>query len=117
MVLRYVAGQAAVVELHPEFHCTVLYEYHVGGRPFHGQTQPSEPNPPLEQLHLGQALVVFYDPEHPEKSVLGDPKLMLKNEPLSSMIAVFCFLTLVAIGLAWRFSRYHARQSITREAA
>ena len=116
MVLRYVSGQAAVVELHPEFHGTVRYEYHVGGRIFQGQTQPSAPNPALEQLRPGQSLVVFYDPEDPEKSVLGDPKLMLKNEPPSSMIATFCFLTLVGIPLTWRLSRYHARQSVAREA-
>ena len=115
MVRRYVLGQATVVELHPEFHGTVRYEYQVQGRPFQGQTQPSAPNPPLEQLRLGQSLVLYYDRERPEKSVLGDPKLMLKNEPLSSMIATFCFLTLLAVAWAWRSSCYRAKESITRK--
>jgi hypothetical protein len=117
MVLRYASTQAAVVELHPEFHGTARYEYHVGGRLFQGQTQPAAPNPPLAELRLGQSLVVFYDPEDPAKSVLGDPKLMLKTEPLSSIIATFCFLILVMITLAWRLSCYHTKQSIAKDTA
>src|SRR5437016_1374800 len=78
MAARGVSGKATVVELLPKIHNTVRYHYEVGGRKFEGQTQSWQPNPPLEQLGVGQSLVIYYDPQRPGESVLGDPKSILR---------------------------------------
>src|SRR5207249_8134067 len=88
---RGVSGQATVIELLPKNHNTVRYEYQVAGRTFKGQGSSWRPNPPLEQLKVGQPLVIYYDPEHPEESVLGDPKPILENEVIS--------IALTAVGI------------------
>ena len=58
---------------------------------FQGQMQSGPPNPPLEQLSIGQSLAIYYDPEHPEDSVLGDPKPIFKIETISidSLLLVY----------------------------
>jgi Protein of unknown function (DUF3592) len=97
-----VAGQANVIELLPMDHKTVRYRYHVAGREFHGQRQSWPPNPPLEELAIGQMVVVYYDPEHPEQSVLGDPRPMLENETIAVTIAATGIPTMLVILWAWR---------------
>jgi uncharacterized protein DUF3592 len=86
---RGVSTQAMAVELFPEIHNTVRYRYAVGGQAFEAQMQPWQPNPPLEQLSVGRSLVIYYDPQHPEASVLGDPKPILRNETISILLADF----------------------------
>ena len=63
---RGVSGQGTVTKLLPEMHATACYEYIVAGQKFEGQTQPWRPNPSLDQLHVGENVVVYYDPLHPE---------------------------------------------------
>src|SRR5207248_2056851 len=79
--------QAPVVEFLPSIHDTVRYDYRVDGRGFQGQMQSWRPNPPLPQLAVGHALVIYYDPQHPEDSVLGYPKPMLQTETISVALA------------------------------
>ena len=112
-----VPGQATVVELLPSIHNTVRYEYRVDGRGFQGQMQSWRPNPPLPQLAVGHALVIYYDPQHPEDSVLGYPKPMLQNETISVALAAVIIPTLIVVGWACRSSSTHADKSaITPEA-
>jgi len=112
-----VPGQATVVELLPNIHNTVRYEYRVDGQGFQGQMQSWRPNPPLSQLAVGHALVIYYDPRHPEHSVLGHPKAMLQNETISVALAAVIIPTLMVVSWAWRSSRKHADKSaITQEA-
>src|SRR5437016_1543104 len=89
LAVRGVLGQANVIELLPNSHSTVRYEYGVRGQTFQGQTQSWAPNPPLNQLRVGQAVVICYDPKHPETSVLGDPKPIFKNETISVTLERF----------------------------
>jgi hypothetical protein len=106
-----VRGEAIVIGMFPEIHRTLRYEYHVAGRSFRGQTQPNTPNPPLEQLAIGQPVVVFYDPEKPEDSVRGDPKPILQNETISVLLgATIIPIFLIAI-LMWKTSRKNAIQA------
>lgn len=104
-----VSGQASVLELLPKIHNTVRYEYHVGGHMFEGQMQSWQPNPPLEQLRVGQPLVIYYDPQHPAQSVLGNPKPMLQNETISVALAAIVFPSFIVGTWAWRSSRRQAR--------
>jgi len=117
MALQGVLGQATVIELHPEFHNTVRYEYCVAGRTFRGQMQSWGPNPELQQLSVGQPLVIYYNPEHPEASVLGDPKPILKNETQSVALAALLFPTFIVLVWAWRSSRKHESGRVTTQAA
>ena len=105
MAAQRISGKATVVELLPKIHNTVRYEYKVGGQTFQGQMQSWQPNPPLEQLGVGQSLVIYYDPQRPEASVLGDPKPILRNETVSVLLAAFAVPTFVVIVWAWRASR------------
>jgi hypothetical protein len=110
MVAVGVSGQASVVELLPNVHNTVRYEYRVGGEAFNGQMQSWQPNLPLEQLKVGQPLVIYYDPQHPAKSVLGNPKPMLQNETISVALAAIGVPSFIVAGWAWRSSRRNAHQ-------
>jgi hypothetical protein len=112
-----VSGQATVIELLPKIHNTVRYEYRVAGQAFQGQMQSWQPNPPLTKLSVGQPLVIYYDPRHPEESVLGDPKPMLQNETISVALAAVILPTFIVAPWAWRSSRKHASQGVTKEAA
>ncbi len=96
-----IPSQARVVELLPKVHNTVKYAYPVGGKLFQGQTQSWPPNPPLEQLVVGQTLTIYFDPAQPERSVLGDPKEMLTNETI--FIAITSVLIPTFIIGAWKF--------------
>jgi hypothetical protein len=88
---RGLQGNAVVLELTPHEHATVRYRYLVGKKPFQAQSTPEKPNPPLEQLHVGDSLVVFYDPEQPSSSVIQDPVRLFWEELtfviLGSMLA------------------------------
>jgi|SRR3954471_1581540 hypothetical protein len=110
LAVRGVSGQASVVELLPKFHNTVRYEYRVGEKVFEGQMQAWQPNPPLEQLRVGQPLVIYYDPQHPEQSVLGDPKAILQNETVSVALAAIGVPSFIVVSWAWRSSRKQEHQ-------
>ena len=60
------------------------------------------PNKPLEQLQIGEAVVIYYDPDHPEKSVLGDPSRILQNETISIILAAIGTPSFILIVVAWK---------------
>jgi hypothetical protein len=97
---RGVRGEAIVIGLFPTNHNTLRYEYHVAGKTFIGQTQSSDPNPPLERLAVGEKVVIFYDPEDPHDSILGDPAPVLWNETISVLLAATVVPTFLVI--VWR---------------
>ena len=112
---RWVSAKATVLQVLPQVHSTLRYDYHVDGRTFQGQMQPWPPNPPLDKLGIGQSVSIFYDPEHPETSVLGDPKPMLKNETISVALAAVLFPTFVVVVWAWKTSRNCASHSLGKK--
>ena len=116
-VKSVMSGRATVVELLPKNHTTVRYEYQVAGRTFQGQMQSWQPNPPLEQLSVGQPLFVYYDPEHPEESVLGDPKPIFKNETIAIALAAVGFPTFLVVVWAWRTARNRANHGVSTQTA
>lgn len=117
MTKRGIRGTGTVVQLLPEIHNTVRYEYQVAGQKFEGQMQSWSPNPALEQLSVGQSLVIYYDPQHPEESVLGEPRRMLDNETISVALAAFGVPTIAVIGWALRSSRRRANQRMNANPA
>ena len=51
-----VRQQAIATKLTPESHYTVCYEYQVDGAKFEGRDQSWPPNPPLNEIKVGQSL-------------------------------------------------------------
>jgi len=96
LTMRGIPGPGIAIELRPKIHNTVSYEYSVDGQEFHGAMQSWLPNPPMAQLAVGQSLIVYHDPQHPEQSVLGDPKPMLENETVSVALPTVLICELVA---------------------
>jgi len=98
--------RGTVIEVLPNMHATVRYRYNVDGREFFGQRQPRPPNPSFERLAEGAPLTVWYDPEHPEVSVLGLPGALLQGEAISVMLWAVIAPTFIL--LAWQFRRLWA---------
>jgi len=92
-----VRSEGRIIELLPEFHSTARYGYLVAGKSFEGRKQSWEPNPPLEEMRVGQTVIVYYDPEFPERSVLGDPKSILQNETMSIILAALIGPTFIVL--------------------
>ena len=109
---RGVRSGANVIGFFPKTHNSLRYEYNVAGRSFQGQSQPSTPNPPAVQLAIGSAVVIYYDPEKPEDSVLGDPKPILLNETISILLAATIVPTFLVVVWAGRTSRKKAIQAL-----
>ena len=110
LIAHGVKAQATAVKLTPEFHNTVRYEYQVDGTKFEGQDQSWLPNPPLQQIKVGQPLVIYYDSLNPSISVLGDPKPMLNNELISVGMVVIAFPTFIVFAV-----RKHLRQRRSKQ--
>lgn len=105
LALHGVPATGVVVELLPDIHDTVRYRYKVKGQTFEGQRSSWPPNPPSEKLHVGQQVVIYFDPHQPEKSVLGEPKPMLDNECISIALSAIMVPSFIVVVWAWRTSR------------
>jgi hypothetical protein len=101
-----VRQQAIATKLTPEFHNTVCYEYQVNGTKFEGRDQSWNPNPPLTTIKVGQSLVIYYDPQNPSRSVLGNPGPMLTNE----LIAVGMITLVIPTIVVFRLKQYQRRR-------
>ena len=100
-----VASHATIIEILPMDHNRVRYEYLIGSRSFRGAMQAWPPNPDIENLKVGQKVVIYYDREHPEKSVLGEPSTMLENELGSVALLALIVPTFVVVPFWWRSRR------------
>lgn len=97
---RGVATQGTVSRLEPENHRTVYYEYEVGERSYSSADQGGAGAgiPDFERLTVGDAVQVYYLPEQPSVSCLGNPHSLLANEliPLGLMIVIGPLFVIVA---------------------
>jgi hypothetical protein len=117
LVHRSVSVHGTVIQVLPEMHATVRYRYRADGREHHGQTQPRQPNPPIERLAEGATLTVWYDREEPEILVIGLPSALLENETISVVSVAVLFPTFILLAwryrllsgyrLLWRYVRHH----------
>lgn len=73
----------------PENHQTVRYIYRVAENKYRGGGMAGGINSRFESLQAGDKVVVFYDPQKPQVSFLGDPK-----EQISACIIPIAMLTL-----------------------
>jgi hypothetical protein len=105
-----VATKAAVIELLPQEHQFVRYEYRAGGHVLQGRSTVWPPNPPFQELVVGESLVMHYDPSNPTNAVLGDPRAALHNETSSIALGAVFLPTFVIAVWAWRTRRGKSRQ-------
>jgi hypothetical protein len=113
LTTRGVQTQATVTELTPKEHLTLRYEYQVDGKKFEQQGAPWRPNPPLDEIKVGDSLVIYYDPVYPSVSVLGDPKPMLTNELVSVGMAVLLMPTFIVLTLILRTGKDRPGEAAT----
>lgn len=106
---RGVRGTAKIVELLPKDHHSAVYEYDVSGKSFKGQKCSWPPNPILEEMVAGQSVQVWYDPERPEISVLGDPQPILENETVTILLAAVLGPTVIVLGMFLTVRKMNAR--------
>ena len=92
-----VSEKATVFQLLPQNHNLVRYSYKFGDKTFEGMRGSSPPNPPFNQLKQGEEVTVYFDPQHPEISLLGEPKAIFKDETIAVATGgvVFPFLILL----------------------
>lgn len=62
------------VEKYPDKHATIRYSYEVGEKQYDGVGNSGYGNPGFDEIQIGQKVVVFYDPEAPEQSMMGYPQ-------------------------------------------
>ena len=87
---RGVEAEGRVIAKEPENHEFVRYSYVVGGETYSGVGSAGRGNPEFEQLNTGDRVKVFYDPDNPNESILGDPQ-----EQASSINRGVLFLAVV----------------------
>jgi hypothetical protein len=73
----------------PENHNFIRYSFEVGNSTFSGVGNAGGENPSFEQLNIGAPVIVYYDPEEPERSLLSNPK-----QQAASATAGVIFITL-----------------------
>lgn len=65
-----------VLSKQPDDRHTIVYTYPVDGFEFTAVGHAGQGNPEFEEIQSGQKIIVFYDPEEPSDSFLGDPRLL-----------------------------------------
>ena len=69
-----VAIEGRVIAKEPDNHQFIRYSYSVGQQSYSGLGNAGRGNPAFERLNIGDSVKVFYDPDDPKVSFLGDPK-------------------------------------------
>jgi hypothetical protein len=112
LLRRGVQTEGTVIEILPQMHETVRYQYSAHGKVFQGREQSAPPNPPLKELSIGQKVIVYYDPNQTETSTLGSPKKLLFNEIISVGLPSL-FIPLVII-FVWRLRAFYSYRGTER---
>jgi hypothetical protein len=65
--------RGSVISKEPDNHFFIRYSYQVDGQAYQGIGSAGRGNPSFEDLNLGDPVRVYYDPENPNSSLLGNP--------------------------------------------
>jgi hypothetical protein len=79
LTVRGIAAEGSIIELQPENHGSVLYEYQVDSRSFSGGGHAGDINTNFDELRIGQRVTVFYDAHNAAVSCLGAPQKHLNS--------------------------------------
>lgn len=63
-----------VVKKEPDNHRFIQYSYSVDQQTFSGLGSAGDPNPEFDQLNVGDTITVFFNPDNPKESFLGNPE-------------------------------------------
>ena len=69
-----IQSRGKVVAKQPQEHRTVIYSYRVSDVDWTGVGRAGRGNPEFDELVVGQDVAVYYDPQNPADSILGDPR-------------------------------------------
>ncbi len=94
-----ISWKATVFQLLPQNHNLVRYSFKFGDKLFEGMRSSSPPNPPFNLLKTGEEVTVYFDPRHPEISLLGEPKAIFKDETIAVVTGGVVFPFLILLGL------------------
>ena len=89
-----------VVRKEPDNHRFIQYSYTVDQQTYSGLGNAGEDSPEFDQLNVGDVVRVFYNPDNPKESILGNPESQARSirngilflaifGPLISMIGLY----------------------------
>jgi hypothetical protein len=83
----------------------------VDGKQYAGTGSAGRGNPNFDQIQIGQEMIVFYDPDIPEKSILGYPQLYSKANYLGVLFSsiFFPFFPMIVIYAIYQIVRHRNR--------
>jgi len=95
-----------IIELQLLNHASVRYEYEVDSRPYTGIGHAGDIGSTFDDLRPGESVSVFYDPQRPEFSCLGEPRQhlnsLLRGTGLISTFPTLFFLAVKIRGVLRR---------------
>ena len=102
--------KGSVISKEPNNHFFIRYSYKVGGQAYQGIGSAGRGNPRFEDLNVGDPVRVYYDPNNPTTSVLGDATQHLASISRGVVFATllgpsFCLLGLYAKNWLPHFSK------------
>jgi hypothetical protein len=95
-----VLTQGTVIGLEPENHNTVRYTYKVNGQTYARADQG------FSGFAVDQTVPVYYLPQQPDVSSVGDPDSLLTNELFPLVLATVTFPLFAIVAYAVRYPRF-----------
>ena len=95
-----------VTRLQAANHQSVYYSFEVSGRSYSSIGRAGFGNPEFCCLAVGQNVMVYYLPDEPFTSCLGNPQLLLDNEIMPVLLAGITFPIVAIVGYSSRFPKF-----------
>lgn len=93
------AENAFVTAKEQENHQFIRYKYNVNSEFYEGIGSAGNGNPRFSEIENGDKVLVFYDPDSPEISILGNPQIMFQREQDTVYFASLIVSLFLSIGL------------------
>lgn len=103
-----IAVYGKVTSKEPDNHQVVRYSYNVGDRRYTGAGNAGRGNPNFDQIQIGQQIIVYYDSENPEKSILGYPQYYASTNHIGVLFVTIFFpvFPMIVIYMLYRLFFY-----------
>jgi Protein of unknown function (DUF3592) len=88
-----------VIAKEPENHHFIVYSFDVGARSYSGKGNGGGENPEFEELQIGDPISVYYDPQNPNDSFLGNPREQADSITLGVLFLALVGSTFSIVGL------------------
>lgn len=114
LAVEGIATRGRVTAKEPENHRFVRYSYVVGGIGHDGLGSAGFGNPEFDQIRIGDNVTVYYDPQSPQTSFLGDPKHQLQSITRGVVFITVCFPLFAVLALLARDRKRATRAEVDR---